>query len=386
MSVKFRHYDLQLVSPAYGSKLTDLIFELDYLRKKPLGGSTTPDVFFQLKHLFHILESIGSARIEGNNTTLAEYIETKIDDSPVFNEGIREINNSEKALSFIDSNIMDNSINRAFISELHKIVVNELSQEGSKTPGLYRTINLSITGSRHQPPDYTKLDDYMEELLVFINQKHAEKYDLLTTAIAHHRFAWIHPFDNGNGRTVRLLTYAMLVKLGFRVNVGRIINPTAVFCSDRHQYYAALSGADSGKKEGILSWCHYVLSGLKKEIEKIDKLLDYSFLSKSILKPAIRIAKSKKQISDVEYRILETAISKQLFSSKDLEHIFREKALSHRSREIRKLRDKKLISRSKENKHKYFICFDNNYLLRGVIQMLGKNDFLPPNPDDKEDV
>jgi hypothetical protein len=36
-----------------------------------------------------------------------------------------------------------------------------------------------------------------------------------------------------NGRTVRLFTYAMLVKTGFNVNVGRIINPTAVFCSYR---------------------------------------------------------------------------------------------------------------------------------------------------------
>ena len=44
------------------------------------------------------------------------------------------------------------------------------------------------------------------------------KYDLLKVAIAHHRFVWVHPFSNGNGRTVRLFTYAMLVKLGFNVN------------------------------------------------------------------------------------------------------------------------------------------------------------------------
>ncbi|HEX9513927.1 MAG TPA: hypothetical protein VF939_25725 [Puia sp.] len=31
---------LQLVEPSFGSKLTDLIIELDYLRKKPLTGST----------------------------------------------------------------------------------------------------------------------------------------------------------------------------------------------------------------------------------------------------------------------------------------------------------------------------------------------------------
>ena len=127
----------------------------------------------------------------------------------------------------------------------------------------------------------------MEELLDFVNKDDSPKYDLLKTAIAHHRFVWIHPFRNGNGRTVRLFTYAMLVKAGFNVNVGRIINPTAVFCSNRNDYYNYLSSADSGTSEGMLSWIAYVLKGLKEEIEKIDKLPDCKFLRKEILLPAI---------------------------------------------------------------------------------------------------
>jgi len=54
---EFVHYDLKLVEPSFSSSLTDLIIELDYLRKKPIGGSTHPKVFFQLKHIFHTLES-----------------------------------------------------------------------------------------------------------------------------------------------------------------------------------------------------------------------------------------------------------------------------------------------------------------------------------------
>ena len=84
---KFLDYKLKLVEPSFGSSLTDLIIELDYLRKKPLGGSTHPNVFFQLKHIFHTLESIGSARIEGNNTTIAEYIETKLESNENLSEG-----------------------------------------------------------------------------------------------------------------------------------------------------------------------------------------------------------------------------------------------------------------------------------------------------------
>ena len=88
---KFLDYQLKLIEPSFDSSLTDLIIELDYLRKKPLGGSTHPRVFFQLKHIFHTLESIGSARIEGNNTTVAEYIETKLESNENISEGVREI-------------------------------------------------------------------------------------------------------------------------------------------------------------------------------------------------------------------------------------------------------------------------------------------------------
>jgi len=238
---EFKHHDLKLLEPTFDSTLTDLIIELDHLRKKQLGGSTHPKVFFQLKHIFHTLESIGSARIEGNNTTIAEYIETKLSDIKVVSPSIREIQNIEKAMAFIEENVSDYPINRLFLSEMHKKIVDGLKPppdgEGDATPGDYRKINLRINKSTHKPPEWFAVEDYMNELLEFVNKDDSPKYDLLKTAIAHHRFVWIHPFGNGNGRTVRLFTYAMLVKAGFNVNVGRIINPTAVFCSNRNDYY-----------------------------------------------------------------------------------------------------------------------------------------------------
>ena len=222
-----------------------------------------------------MLESLGSARIEGNRTTLAEIIENRLEGSASADEKIREIVNMEKAMDFIDESVKDFPLNLAFISELHRLTVKELTPppagEGDKTPGRYRKQNVSIAGSNHKPPDYLQVNDYMEELIGFINQPAAPKYDLIKTAMAHHRFVWIHPFNNGNGRTVRLLTYALLVKQEFHVDTGRILNPTAVFCNDRDQYYQFLSGADSGQEKGIAAWCEYVLSGLKQEIEKIDR-------------------------------------------------------------------------------------------------------------------
>jgi Fic family protein len=383
MNVKSNPGSLKIIDPPYKSRLTDLVIELDYLRKKPLGGTTYPSTFFQLKQIFHTLESIGSARIEGNRTTIADFIETKISNSKSNDEKIVEINNGENALTFIDEYIEKNKgeLNKIFLSDLHKKVVEKLTPppagEGSVHPGEYRKENVHIIGSKLTPPDYTQVPNQMEELLNFINTEDAPKYDLLKTALAHHRFALIHPFDNGNGRTVRLFTYAMLVRQGFNIHIGRIINPTAVFCNNRNEYYERLSKADTGTDEGILEWCEYVLSGLKTEIEKIDKLLDYGYLSNNILLPSIYFALERKLVTDDEAKILKVAVKKQVFQASDIKAEFPGKIPAEISRMIRKLKDRKMISPERKQERKYVLCFANNYLLRGIIEMLDKNGFLP---------
>lgn len=377
-----KEYELKLEEPEFGSNLTRLILELDHLRKKRLRGSTHPQVFFQLKHIFHTLESIGSARIEGNNTTIAEYIETKLEgsESPK-DQGIIEIRNIEKAMAFIEENVEEYNINRMFVSEMHKRIVDGLlpppEGEGDHTPGYYRTINVKIAKSDHVPPDWARIDEFMDELFEFIKKDDGPQYDLLKVAIAHHRFVWAHPFGNGNGRTVRLFTYAMLVKLGFNVNVGRILNPTAVFCSNRDDYYKYLSGADSGSKEGILSWCEYVLGGLRDEIEKIDNLLDYEYLKAEVLIPTIKYSVERAYITDLESKILKRVIEKQKVQASDLKDIFKGKVSAEISRQIRKLIDKKMLVPLEEGKRTYLLRFDNNYLLRGIINSLGDKGFLP---------
>jgi len=381
MKAEFIHYDLDLITPKFDSSITDLIIELDYLRKKELGGTTHPKVFFQLKSIFHTLESIGSARIEGNNTTITDFIENKSSDKASKDENFLEIENIEESMRFIDENIDEINIDRLFTSELHKHIVKGLTPppigEGDKTPGVYRTNEVKISKSTHKPPAPFQIEGYMDELFAFINQEHPPKYDLLKTAIAHHRFVWIHPFGNGNGRTVRLFTYMMLVKQGFNVNLGRIVNPTAVFCNNRDLYYKYLSKADKGNANGILEWSEYVLSGLKNEIEKIDRLLNYDYLSKHILNKALIYSKNTGEITENEYKILKTTIEKQVMQASDLKTIFPKKLSAEISRNIRNLKEKKLLIPEKDNTRKYTISFENKNYLRGIIKALDENGFLP---------
>ena len=92
---------MELFVPNFNSALTSAIVELDYLRRIHLAPTTHPVVFSQLKRLFHTLESVGSARIEGNNTTLTEYLELQHEEEQgdAQNENVLEIQNIETALA-----------------------------------------------------------------------------------------------------------------------------------------------------------------------------------------------------------------------------------------------------------------------------------------------
>ncbi|TAH01489.1 MAG: Fic family protein [Sphingobacteriales bacterium] len=380
---QFKHQDLKLLHPNFDTSLTDLIIELDYLRKKKLEGSTHPQVFFQLKQVFHFLESWESARIEGNNTTIAEYLESKISPSNNNSEKLQEIRNIEDAMRYVEAHIKDAAIDTKLICELHQIIVAGLSVavEGDKTPGKYRTTNLKITQSAHLPPDWLQVDEYMRELYDFIAEQHGSKYDLLKAAIAHHRFVWAHPFGNGNGRTVRVFTYAMLIKWGFNVGTGRILNPTAVFCNNRQKYYDYLALADNGTNEGMLAWVEYVLKGLKEEIEKIDKLLDYNYLKTEILLPALTYALEKQYVTVLESQILKRVIQLEVIKAGDIKDIFIGKKNTEISRQISRLINRGMLVPENPGARKYLLRFDNNLLLRAIVKQLSEKSFLPVNEE-----
>ena len=60
---------------------------------------------------------------------------------------------------------------------------------------------------------------------------------------------WIHPFWDGNGRTVRALSYTVLsIRLGYRIPGGKTI-PEQI-AADKFPYYDALEAADQGWREG----------------------------------------------------------------------------------------------------------------------------------------
>ncbi len=381
---KFTHRDLIVPSPIWASPLVDCIIELEKLRDKKIQPASW-DIFIELKSIFHSLENWASARIEGNQTQLVDALappSTKTSQRPMDQH---ELQNLRNTINFIDEYCRNHKkINNSFIREVHKRVVTGLpsgeGEPGDATPGRYRTGPISIGRSKHLPPHGSKVIEYMDELIEFINSENDDKDDILKAAIAHHRLTWIHPFNNGNGRVTRLITYSMLQMMGYGVAKGtRLLNPSAIFNADRQLYYDMLAAADSGETDGLLQWCEYFATGLREEIEKTDRLLDVAYIRDKILSPVIESAFSDDRISDREHRILIHSLQKAnlTFASRDINDALGSTMSSvWRSRQIKRMKELDLIQEAFEKQQRYVIQLLSPLLYRYVIEVLESEGFV----------
>ncbi len=361
--------------------MVDVLTELEHLRRLQLHGTTPASLFSQLKQIFHMLESLGSARIEGNHTTLADFVESRLEtgqNEP--SDQLREMGNIEQAMLYIEEQIEPGAaLTEHLIRELHALTVINLSREGDPTPGAYRQVPVRIAQSGHLPPECIAVPRYMTELITFINADDPPKYDLIKVALAHHRFGWIHPFRNGNGRVVRLLTYLLLIKYGFNVQTtgGRVLNPTAVFCNDRDVYYRMLGQADTGTEQGRETWCVYVLQGILDELRKVDQLIDFAYLQKHILTPALHYAEERQLITPQESKILTTAAALGTAKSGELAQAMEELTPGQRTYQIKKLVERRMLQPVKKGARQYVVGFSNSLLMRGIIRALSAQGFIP---------
>ena len=374
---------LKSINPSFNSELVSELFNLEKIRYTHLGGTTPPWLFFDLREIMYILESVASARIEGNRTTVVSAaMDSLSNDEKPSDENLQELRNIRKAIDFIEETFdRDDSqqITPSFIREVQKIVVTDLKHDGSKWPGDWRSCSVHIKKSDHEPPNHIEIPRLIQELCDYIADDNDNKMDIIKIALAHHRLAAIHPFDNGNGRTARLVTYAMLIKAKFINKTMRtILNPSAIFCMDRQEYYNKLAAADSGKEEALEDWCLYVARGIASEMVRVNKLLDRNYAVPNIIEPALKSALDSQFISAEEHEILKIAMQKDLIQAQDVRHLFGPTASAavQTSRVLTNMRDKGLLMVHPDYQKKYVMRFANNYLLRDVLLAMDRNGLL----------
>jgi Fic family protein len=379
---QFVHRDLRLLNPSFDSPLVDVLTDLEHLRRLQLQGTTPWPVFLQVKQVFHLLESLASARIEGNHTTLADYLEAKLDGGSLHGDPLREIYNIEQAMKQAEVTVQPGEpLSERLVCSLHATTVAGLERDGDRGPGAYRSSQVLIAEATHLPPVATHVPGYMAELVAFINRSDPPKYDLMKLALAHHRFAWVHPFGNGNGRVARLLTYVLLIKSGFQAGAaaaGHLLNPAAVFCADRDRYFTLLGEADAGTDLALENWCTYVLAGVRDELTNASRLADQAHLQSKVLLPAVAHARQRQIITAQEELVLVATIKAGVVKSSDLEAVLPGLNANQRTYQIRKLVESGMLQPIQAGARQYSIGFSHSILLRGVVQALSDEGFVSP--------
>ena len=126
--------------------------------------------------------------------------------------------------------------------------LNRLAIEGTNQyAGVYRPHSIEIGGSKHVPPPSKDVPGLVEEMCEYVND-HWDHPPIHLAAYLMWRVNWIHPFSDGNGRTARALSYAVLcIHLGYRLPGTKTI-PEQI-AADKSPYYDALEAADAAHKE-----------------------------------------------------------------------------------------------------------------------------------------
>ncbi len=125
------------------------------------------------------------------------------------------------------------------IFDLHRRALDGISLfAGNARPG-----PVEIQKSKHVPPGAHLVHEHLEDMCDYVNEHFVSAQPLHLSAYVMWRLNWIHPFDDGNGRTARAASYLVLcVRLGLRLPGTKTIPDYIV--DNRDPYFEAIEQAD----------------------------------------------------------------------------------------------------------------------------------------------
>lgn len=244
-------------------RLLALVEQVAVLREKIQGAAVELSWIPALQKDTRARNGHASTAIEGNPLTLEQvrFLEEGRELSAVPARPQREVLNYFAGLRYVEKHAKKRALRHEDIFELHRLLADSVMDQGEA--GRYRTIAVRV--GPHIPPTAAEVSGLMFELLQWWNGKSVELSPVLSSAILHYQFEWIHPFADGNGRTGRALALWELYRRGF--DSHHIFSVDEYYWEDRPAYYAAL---DAVRREGgeLTGWLEYCAEGLRRTLDR----------------------------------------------------------------------------------------------------------------------
>jgi Fic family protein len=321
--------------------LLPLIKKIDTLRAeldsfKPLKQEDNE----RLWRKFRLEWNFNSNHIEGNTLTYGQTELLLIFDKTTGDHEMREYEEMKAhdvAIKIIQEYARDSTraLTEADVRELNKIILVRPYWGNAQTPDGQPTRKEIMPGEYKKQPNSVRLQNgemfhyaspeetpaKMAELMEWYRKAESEKklHPLQLAAKIHYDFVRIHPFDDSNGRTSRLLMNYVLLRHGFP--------PVIIKSADKKNYLTALNKADTGDFESFveyvskeLIWSLAVsLSAAKGESieEKDDLYKEIDVWSKELIKAKKEHVKSVKLVKELFDNSLNDFVGEYIMTQKE---------------------------------------------------------------------
>ena len=243
--------------------LLSLVEQVAVLRERIQGAAVELSWIPALQKDTRTRNGHASTAIEGNPLTLEQVraLEEGRELSAVDARPKREVLNYFAGLRYVEKHAKKRTIRHEDIFELHRLLADAVMDQGEA--GRYRMIAVRV--GKHFPPAAKDVSPRMFELLEWWNKKAAALSPVLSSAILHYQFEWIHPFADGNGRTGRALALWELYRRGF--DSHHIFSVDEYYWENRPAYYEALDGVRRAGND-LTGWLEYCAEGLHQTLER----------------------------------------------------------------------------------------------------------------------
>lgn len=214
-----------------------------------------------------IEEAVWSSMIEGAFTSKAEATKLIRQDKAPANKSEQMVKNNYRALRYVLEHL-EEPITEQTLIDIASIVTKDASD--AQVTG-FRDGQVFVTGKDgivYTPPAADKVPYMIRELIDFI--KNSELHPLLKACIAHFTLVYIHPFEDGNGRTARALSYMMLLKTGY--DFFRYFSISGIIAEERSSYYKSMRAVEEADGD-MTYFIDFYSAMMKRSVERMEQQL-----------------------------------------------------------------------------------------------------------------
>lgn len=284
----FRVHQRLNLDPSVIERVYSAISEIDTVKQSwHLTGKLLPQTIERLTRSVIITSTGASNRIEGNRLTDIEvenlYKNLRIKKFKTRDE--QEIAGYIECLELVFANYQDIPLKESSILQLHNEMLNH-SDKDLRHKGNYKFGSNRVEAKDHSgnvvgiifdptPPHLVKKE--MHELIDWYNWAISTKakHPLILVANFIFEYLAIHPFQDGNGRTSRLLTNLLLLQNGYAFT--QVVSHERIIEANKVDYYLALNKTQSTWKtatENIGPWLLYFLDIMRKQSSQALKIIE----------------------------------------------------------------------------------------------------------------